>query len=306
MELTHFSLFTGIGGLDLAAEWAGFKTIGQCEWADYPTKILEKHWPNVQRWRDVKDVTAKSINKRIGGGRITVLSGGFPCQPHSIAGKRKGSTDERDLWPEFRRIISDTAPKWVLGENVSGIFTTDDRRFFGRILSDLAEMGYFVGWATYGAVHVGARHKRNRVFIVAHTRCSLWQGSILSKADESKTAKKLANNRKRESQPKRCVQNVRGRVGHCSENVFNPTSKRWEKGNNEAENAGKGKAEWESWTADSFNRHIWELEPNVGRVANGVPNRVDRLKCLGNAVVPQQAFPIFKAIYDIEKGMKAR
>ena len=166
--LTHFSLFTGIGGIDLAAEWAGFETVGQCEFADYPTKVLEKHWPDVPRWRDVRDVTTESVRERIGGGEITIISGGFPCQPHSVAGKHKGADDERDLWPEFRRIVGEIAPKWVLGENVPGLFASDDGRFFGGILYDLASLGYSVGWATYGAYCVGAKHKRERVFIVAY------------------------------------------------------------------------------------------------------------------------------------------
>ena len=106
-ELTHFSLFSGIGGIDLAAEWANFKTVGQCEIDNYATKVLEKNFPNVPRWRDIRDVTDKSFRERAGiaAGELTLLSGGFPCQPHSLAGKRKASADERDLWGEFARVI---------------------------------------------------------------------------------------------------------------------------------------------------------------------------------------------------------
>lgn len=96
-SLTHFSLFSGIGGLDLAAEMAGFKTFGQCELDDYAIKILEKHWPNVPKWRDIRNVTGLQVAGKISE-EITVLSGGFPCQPHSVAGKRLASSDERDLW----------------------------------------------------------------------------------------------------------------------------------------------------------------------------------------------------------------
>ena len=109
-EMTHLSLFSGIGGLDLAAEWAGFQTVGQCEWADYPTKVLEKHWPDVPRWRDVRDLTAADFTARTRLENVTVISGGFPCQPHSINGKRQASADERDLWPEYRRIVSEIKP----------------------------------------------------------------------------------------------------------------------------------------------------------------------------------------------------
>lgn len=166
-DLTHLSLFTGIGGLDLAAEAAGFKTVGQCEFADYPTKVLEKHWPNVPRWRDVRDVTGVSV-ARACGKKITVISGGFPCQPHSLAGKRLASGDERDLWGEFARVICEVKPRWVVAENVPGLLSSEHGRFFGRVLRDLASMGYDAGWGVFSAFQAGAPHIRNRVCVVAH------------------------------------------------------------------------------------------------------------------------------------------
>ncbi|MGE5473148.1 MAG: DNA cytosine methyltransferase [Ignavibacteriales bacterium] len=254
--LTHFSLFTGIGGIDLAAEWAGFKTVGQCEFADYPTKVLEKHWKDVPRWRDVRDVTNESIRER-GIEEITLLSGGFPCQPHSVAGKRKASTDERDLWPEYKRIISETNPKWILGENVSGLLTSEHGQFFRGILRDLHGLGYDVGWCTIRASWVGALHRRERLFIIAHTSSIRWSS--------------LENDKQI-----RCT------------DINYENYKKWLTEQNNILSAI-------SWTYS-------EPISGIHRNDDGISEGVDRIKCLGNAVVPQQVYPILKAIHDIEMG----
>ena len=175
-SLTHLSLFSGIGGIDLAAEWAGFETVGQCEFADYPRKVLEKHWPDVPRWKDVRDVTATSFLERTRLTAPTLISAGFPCQPHSLVGKRKASGDERDLWPELRRVLCEIRPQWGLLENVRGLLSSGHNRFFGGILRDLADLGYAVGWCLYGANRVGAIHQRERVFIVAYAPRGRWDG----------------------------------------------------------------------------------------------------------------------------------
>lgn len=172
MELTHLSLFTGIGGLDLAAEWAGFKTIGQCEYADYPTKILKKHWPDVPRWRDIHGLSADEFIQRTGiyPGELTVISGGFPCQPFSVAGKQAGKEDERYLWPEMLRVISELHPAYIVGENVPGILkiAADD------VCKDMEREGYEVGIFDYEVAAVGAPHRRERFFFVGHSkRCGL-------------------------------------------------------------------------------------------------------------------------------------
>lgn len=162
--LTHLSLFSGIGGLDIAAESAGFVTVGQCEWADYPTKILEKHWPDVPRWRDIRTLTKESFYEKTGLRTVDVISGGFPCQPFSVAGKHGGQDDDRYLWPEMLRVISELRPSWVLGENVPGIVNLA----LDQVLADLENIGYSGQAFIIPACGVDAPHKRERVAILAH------------------------------------------------------------------------------------------------------------------------------------------
>jgi DNA (cytosine-5)-methyltransferase 1 len=188
-KLTHLSLFSGIGGLDLAAEWAGFETVGQCEWADFPTKVLEKHWPDVPRWRDVRELTVESFRERTGRETVDCISGGFPCQPHSVAGKRKASSDERDLWPEMRRVIGEIKPRWVVAENVRGLLSSEDGRFFRGILRDFADMGFNVGWCTYRAADVGAIHARERVAVIANSNSDGFKRRLLE--DKGNVSKRM-------------------------------------------------------------------------------------------------------------------
>lgn len=160
--LTVGSLFSGIGGLELGLERAGMKTIWQVERDPFARKILEKNFPGVPCYEDIRTIDAGDLV------RPDVLCGGFPCQPHSSAGLRRGSADERDLWDEFVRVIRGTRPRWVVGENVTGLLTTEDGRFFGRVLRDLAGLGFDAEWSVLSACAVGAPHTRERVFIVAH------------------------------------------------------------------------------------------------------------------------------------------
>ncbi len=378
--LTHMSLFSGIGGLDLAAEWAGFKTVGQCEWADYPTKILEKHWPDVARWRDIRSVTKESFYNRTGLRTVTVVSGGFPCQPFSTAGKRKGAEDDRYLWPEMLRVISELQPTWAIGENVAGLISmaqstgeivleteTAILKEFEMVLEtirrDFEQIGYESQPMLIPACAVGARHRRDRIFIMARNTksnsiCSIDQipqgkdsdtGRICADVDYANSnglQGRISNESQEGCYPYKVdtviaessnVSNSdsRGLQGRTSEGMQECTGKRsfgksgafmadtesercreegcncqrspeWSAGSGIISNTTeelwerdrRARDRWPEFTDGSW----WDIEPNVGRVANGVPNRVDRLKCLGNAVVPQQAYPIFQAIHNIETG----
>lgn len=168
-NLTHLSLFSGIGGMDLAAEMAGFRTVGQCEYADYPTRVLGKHWPEIPRWKDIRTLTKESFYEKTGMHRPTVISGGFPCQPHSLSGKRLASHDERDLWSELFRVFCEINAKWLVAENVPGLLSSEDGGFFGRVLRDLAEVGCSAWWYCFPAHAVGAQFWGERVALVATT-----------------------------------------------------------------------------------------------------------------------------------------
>ena len=173
------SLFSGIGGLDLAAEWAGMHTVAFCEIDDYACKVLEKRWPGVPIYQDVRELTAESV-RADGIPQIDLITGGFPCQDVSCAGKRTGFHDSdgqvtrSGLWAEYARIIGEVKPRWIVAENVRGLLSIPAMGIagggFGIVLRDLADLGYRAGWCCYGAADVGAPHRRERVFIVAHAR----------------------------------------------------------------------------------------------------------------------------------------
>lgn len=324
-QLTHLSLFTGIGGLDIAAEWAGFQSVGQCEWADYPTKVLEKHWPDVPRWRDIRTLNGASFYERTNRRTVDVISGGFPCQPFSTAGKQRGKEDDRYLWPEMVRVIKELRPTWVVGENVAGIINMA----LDTVLSDLEAEGYTVRTFVLPACGVNVPHQRYRTAIVAHSDSP--GGDIGAEVRRSgNNLYRQDGEAKKENEKWQCINGTWENGGNGNVAYANGTDgERSMPSKNQAGESkltdsnctdGRNATNANSSTASRFGEYSrevfsgtetrgfslqggagwWTTEPGMGRVANGIPHRVDRLKCLGNAVVPAQFYPIFQAIADIE------
>lgn len=158
-----------MGGIDLAAEIAGFESLAYCEIDKTCRQVLKRNFPAAHEFEDVTKLNGQDIIQLNGGRRITLVSAGFPCQPFSVAGSRKAASDDRHLWPEIARVLRETLPRWFLGENVRGLLSVCGGDVFGSILADLADMGYRVGWGCYGADEAaGFSHRRDRVFIVGY------------------------------------------------------------------------------------------------------------------------------------------
>lgn len=235
------SLFSGIGGIDLAARWAGIETVAFCEIEPFCQKVLRKNFgQDAVIFDDVRTLTAESLSRAgIDPESISLVAGGFPCQDVSLSGKGAGLEGERSgLWREFIRIVRILRPRYTVIENVPGLLG----RGLDRVLADLSESGFDAQWEVLPAVAFGAPHVRERVFIIAHAhgeRCGY--------------------------APQRCFP-IR-----LSERVFTQ----------------------EAWLSEL-------PESAICGVGDGIPRRVDRLRALGNAVVPQQVYPILKAIADYE------
>ena len=261
MTLTVGSLFSGIGGIDLGLERAGMNVIWQSEIDPFACKVLKKHWPEVPNHGDIKEIKWHEIE------RPDVICGGYPCQPFSTAGKRRGNQDPRHLWPWVRHAISQLRPQYAIMENVRGHLSMGGT----DVLSDLAGIGYDAEWRVISAASVGANHKRDRVIIVAYpnyTRSGTSDGGI---------------NRNWTTQEQRRKNEPQFGFGRCSSEMADT-------------NCGRGKKRVFNDKYIQEFTHLgwsvtanWQTEPDVGRVAHGISDRVDRLKGLGNAVVPQVA-----------------
>lgn len=264
-------LFSGIGGFSLGLERSGaFKTVAFCEIEPYCQKVLAKHWPQVPIYDDVRTITADRLASD--GIAVDAICGGFPCQDISCAGKGAGLEGERSgLWFEYARIIGELRPRYVIVENVSALLS----RGLDRVLGTLAALGYDAEWHCIPASAIGAPHRRDRVWIVAHTNNARRKQS--DKALATKQAKQFdgASIYKSNVADTSCSECKRSAEKSVFKFAHIPREFK-----RSCENV----------------RAVWSVEPNVGRVANGVSARSHRLRALGNAVVPQIPELIGRAI----------
>jgi DNA (cytosine-5)-methyltransferase 1 len=288
-------LFSGIGGFSLGLERAGMRTAAFCEINSHARLVLRQHWPDVPIFEDVMALTAADMPEK-----IDVICGGFPCQDISLAGKGAGLAGNRSgLWSEFHRLISEIRPSWVIVENVSALRS----RGLDVVLGGLAALGYDAEWHCIPASAVGAPHRRDRVWIVAHVanasggRCGGKESGEMELARRTETVSTSetvadANEQHRWGEPSGQLSEGReawnqscGGSAVATDTMQSGLQGQWQITSRISEELKN--SSYSCW---------WEAEPSVGRVANGVPNRVDRLKQLGNAVVPQIPELIGRAI----------
>ena len=294
-KLQHLDLFSGIGGFSLGLEEIGLvETVAFCDFDKYCQQVLKKHWPNIPIFSDIKELTHEKL-KANGINKIDIITGGYPCQPFSVAGSQKGEQDPRHVWPEYFRLVKELKPTWVIGENVSGHIKLG----LDTVLENLESEDYSARTFSISASSVGAKHKRERVWIVANTRRIL-RGEQ-SEQDQrgvgrgpSKT-KKWSHNTDQTSGSSERAKTVANSGSSRSETRLSKKGHR-EEGN--TEKLVNNSDRYRGWKREDN----WAVEPNVGRVADGISNRVDRLKCLGNSLVPQIPYHIGTIILEVMNG----
>jgi len=407
-------LFSGLGGFSYGLERIGFKTVAFCEMDKYCKLVLQKHWKGAKIYNDVKEITKERFETD-GIELPEIITGGFPCQPFSVAGKQKGTSDDRHLWPEMFRIIQEFKPRWVIGENVKGLVNLQDGMVFETVCTDLEGEGYEVRAFNIPAAGVGAPHRRERIWIVAHakrydktdeigrsdetsrgiqeehrqddssarltsrtssirqtnnghedmedSRRTLQQGTKLREKNEDEVRKGYANQHQRSGSPSESnvadtererlerlnqqsttisgkdertytrnessrdqatgTEDVADTYARLSNGTYEEVQSRGQTFNTSSEGRtdvadteSSDRNDNETITRDggSSTQEIfgdgsslsgegswWHVEPDVGRVAHGIPGRVYRLKGLGNSIVPKIAEEIGKAIIKAER-----
>ena len=295
--MRHGSLFSGIGGFDLAAEWCGWENVFHCEWNPFGQKVLKHHFPKSISYNDIT-----KTNFTIHRGDIDILSGGFPCQPYSSAGKRLGKEDERHLWPEMLRAIREIQPSWVVGENVRGLTNWNGGLVFDEVQSELEIEGYQVLPFLLPACAINAPHRRDRIWFVAYSN-----GAML-RANKLRSIR--TDNEKIGTEGSQTFYNAI-RPNGFKGNVTDPKQFRLEHSEergNFTESQRETQRERCSITKQ-FEANGWTGFPTVSPICggdDGLPKELDNitfskwrkesLKAYGNAIVPQVAYQIFKSI----------
>lgn len=324
---THASLFSGIGGFDLAAEWMGWDNLFHCEWNEFGQRVLKYYWPQAESYGDITK-TAFSIWR----GRINVLTGGFPCQPYSVAGKRLGKEDERHLWPEMLRAIREIQPIYVVGENVPGLLNWNGGLVFNEVQADLEAEGYEVQPVILPACGVNAPHKRERVWFVAHSTSNRreWTGKGIGiekrLQQRPEPSGELAGRFERlcfqgNATNTECKGFQKPKQGEQYEqlldaerdNTQNDTSNAFDTGLQGGKRSGthgkQHRAKAYRPVTEQVKIPTWDKWPTQSPVCSrddGISTRLDgitfpkwrneSIKAYGNAIVPQVAYQIFKAI----------
>ena len=288
-------LFSGIGGFSMGLEAAGMQTAAFCEFDDKARQVLRKNWPTTPIFEDVRTLNKDLLDEQ-GVNDIRLICGGYPCQPFSLAGERRGAEDDRHLWPEMFRLVQELRPTWVFGENVAGHITMG----LDQVLADLEREGYSARPFVIPACAVDAPHRRDRVWTVAHSNCE-------SQSDGSINEQRLVEDAL-------CVGGRNGGFATRREKTQQrpqDTDEAFRSGQDVAHaNSAQCKRNSSSVGiraeySDLGSSSRWEPEPSVGRVADGVPSRTHRLKQLGNAVVPQVVQVIGEMIMQVEREQAA-
>lgn len=283
-KLRHGSLFSGIGGFDLAAEWMGWENVFHCEWNEFGQKVLKHYWPQAESF---SDITKTDFTKYYG--TVDIITGGFPCQPYSTAGKRRGKEDERHLWPEMLRAIREVSPRFVVGENVRGLTNWNGGLVFYEVCAELESLGYQVAPVIIPACGVGAPHRRERIWFVAYSNGAEQRNN--RRTDNSEAEKVWREN---QSDVSRELSSTRPTIQPQSVRLQKPAENR-QLERTRSKLTGK-RTNWDKFPTQS---------PVCGR-NDGLSSQLDgitfpkwrneSIKAYGNAIVPQVAFEIFKAL----------